>query len=89
MVKSEREHVATLREACITRASGRCEWPTCDAYGDHMAHLVSRGMGGSIAADTLSNVAWLCRYHHDILDGRQHTGLRREVVALFSEYLAR
>ena len=27
-------------------------------------------MGGSSEADTIDNVAWLCRLHHHLLDGR-------------------
>lgn len=52
----------------ITR--GVCEWPGCGHSADHMAHIEPRGMGGRPSVDRLSNVAALCRTHHDILDGR-------------------
>jgi hypothetical protein len=39
-------------------------------------------MGGSKEANTLDNVIMLCRYHHDLFDGRTHEGLKRELAAL-------
>lgn len=42
-----------------------------------MGHLEGTGMGGRESADVLENVAMLCRFHHDLLDGRTHHGLRR------------
>jgi hypothetical protein len=35
-----------------------------------MAHIYGKRMGGSAAEDRLDRVALLCRWHHDILDGR-------------------
>lgn len=82
MVRSDRDRVASLREELIDRAHGRCEWSSCGEWGSDMAHLDGRGMGGSAQRDRLDNVAFLCRFHHDLLDGRSHAGLRREVVKL-------
>ena len=63
-----------LREMAKGRSKGRCEWPGCADPGEHLAHLTHRGMGGSLEANRLSNVAWLCIRHHDCLDGRTALG---------------
>lgn len=42
-----------------------------------MAHLKGVGMGGSRHRDELDNVAILCQYHHDWLDGRMLPNGRR------------
>jgi hypothetical protein len=52
-----------------------------------MAHIVGKGMGGSREANTLDNVIMLCRYHHDLFDGRTHEGLHRELAALLRSLL--
>jgi hypothetical protein len=44
-------------------------------------------MGGRESADTISNVAMLCRVHHDLLDGRTHAGLRRELGILLTAWV--
>lgn len=73
-------NVDELREQTRQRAGDRCEWSHCGAYGEQLAHLHHRGMGGSDQANEIGNVMWLCREHHDLLDGRTHAGLRREMV---------
>ncbi|HHH27370.1 MAG TPA: HNH endonuclease [Polyangiaceae bacterium] len=70
MPRSDPNLVRRLRDRVIDRARGRCEWPQCRDPGSEMAHVWPRRMGGSPAADRLDNVLWLCRRHHDILDGR-------------------
>ncbi len=77
MPYSTRTQMAGLRQAAVTRASGRCEWPGCADLGEQLAHLTHRGMGGSLTANRLSNVAWLCIRHHDCLDGRTRLGTLR------------
>jgi hypothetical protein len=47
-----------------------------------MAHLEPKGMGGRKSVNRLDNVIILCRYHHDLFDGRTHEGLKRELAAL-------
>lgn len=69
-----------LREQARRRNGDHCEWSHCGAYGEQLAHLHHRGMGGSELANRLNNVMWLCQMHHDLLDGRQHAGLRRELA---------
>ena len=61
-----------LREQVIARAGDRCEWAGCHDYGEEMAHITGSGAGGDPKGirDTLDNVAWLCVWHHHLLDGR-------------------
>lgn len=59
-----------LRAYVRDRAWGLCEWPRCGDPGDEMAHVYGIGMGGRPSADRPENVAWLCRRHHSMLDGR-------------------
>ena len=66
-----------IREMAKTRSEGRCEWPGCVDWGEQLAHLTHRGMGGSPKANRLDNVAWLCVRHHDCLDGRTGLGTLR------------
>ena len=67
-----------LRVQVMDRAGGRCEFPACSLPGElQMAHLRGSGMGGSKYRDTLENLAALCPYHHDWLDGRLLANGRR------------
>ena len=78
-----------LREMAKTRSKDRCEWPGCADPGQHLAHLTHRGMGGSLEANRLSNVAWLCIRHHDCLDGRTALGtLRWELKEMMRTVIA-
>ena len=77
MVTATREELADLRRSVAERALGACEWPGCDDGGRVVAHLSHRGMGGSAERNTLSNVAWMCERHHDVLDGRTGLGTLR------------
>lgn len=74
--------VASLREAVLVRARGRCEWPearveavagyrivACGRPMIELAHLHSRGMGGSVEADQLNNVIAACAVHARVTDG--------------------
>lgn len=88
MPKSTSEELAALRSELVALAGGRCEWPECAAWGEQMAHLKHRGMGGSRIANRIDNVAWLCVWHHDILDGRTVVGRAREVSALLGLVVA-
>ena len=79
-----------LRHEAFIRAGFRCEWSLCKTTDDlRLAHLRAKGMGGSPSANVLSNVACLCRFHHDILDGRTTAGRQREVRTLLEHYLQR
>lgn len=62
---------ATLRELV-----SECEWPRCQLHGAEVAHLTSRGMGGTPDGrrNTLDNVAWLCTDHARISDGLYGSG---------------
>ena len=59
-----------LREAVGVASKGICEWAACSSRGTDMAHIKAAGMGGAISHDTLDNVAFLCHFHHDVLDFR-------------------
>jgi 5-methylcytosine-specific restriction endonuclease McrA len=59
-----------LRRDCYERDGGQCVWEGCGKpllwesgsfNSMHMAHIVSRGAGGS---DVISNVRSLCAFHH-------------------------
>ena len=86
-MKSNRKDLAELRRQAEAVAGGVCEWPGCDERGEEMAHLEHRKMGGSIEVNHLRNVAWLCKWHHDIFDGRQLSGSREAVRNLMAGYL--
>lgn len=75
-----------LRDAVFRRARGRCEWSRCTDYASDLAHIRGLGRGGNPdgSRDTLENCAALCRYHHDLLDGRQRMRLW-EVESLLIE----
>ena len=66
-----------LRTAVAERAKGICEWSLCVDAGEQLAHIRGIGRGGNPdgTRDVLSNVTWLCRYHHDLLDGRERMKL--------------
>ena len=68
---------AELRAQVIMRANFRCEWAGCESPGEEMAHITGSGMGGDPKGtrDVLDNVAYLCKTHHDMLDGRVRMSL--------------
>lgn len=77
---------AELRPIVYERDGG-CVWPGCTlllTQGNplEMAHLRHRGMGGSKTANTPDNAVMLCRWHHDVFDGRQGQGKTRVELAL-------
>lgn len=77
-----------LRAEALERDGG-CVWPQCTGTEPlEMAHIRGIGMGGRPSADTLDNVAILCRFHHALLDGRSHFRLRVELSNLLSAYLS-
>lgn len=78
-----------LREFVIERSRGGCEWTSCVNRGEQLAHIEGIGMGGRPSADTEDNVWFLCVFHHDLFDGRSHAGLRRELVRLVKEVMAK
>jgi len=70
------ESLSPLREEALKRAGGRCEWAYCnDNKWLELAHIQGIGMGGSKSRKfDINNVAILCKWHHDIYDGRQSSG---------------
>ena len=81
------ERRESLRDQVIWRSRGGCEHPGCLATGSQMAHIRGVGMGGRPSADTLDNAMWVCQFHHDVLDGREHHGLRRAMGDLYAEII--
>ena len=75
--------IAPLRAEVFARARGYCEWPTCVEPASELAHLHSRGMGGSAEADSADNVMAACWLHARITDGH-HPASKDETVRMFS-----
>ncbi len=65
-----------MREVALKRANYACEWAYCtDNKWLELAHIQGIGMGGSKKRKfNMNNVAILCKWHHDIYDGRQSSG---------------
>ncbi len=77
--RSERaERRGGLRTSVVDRSGGTCEWPSCGVPAAHMAHIRGIGRGGDPTGvrDNERNVAMLCVWHHDLLDGRVPMKLR-------------
>ena len=78
-----------LRAEALERDGWQCAWPTCDVEASwlEMAHIWPIGMGGRRDADVIDNVWMLCKYHHDLFDGRVPQK-QREYRALAAAYVA-
>lgn len=88
MPKSSAAVLAALREEVFARDGG-CVWPGCHFLNRpldepiQLAHLTHRGMGGSVEANTPENCVTLCRFHHDIFDGRDgSSNTKRELAVM-------
>ena len=68
---------AELRAQVIMRANVRCEWAGCESPGEERAQITGIGAGGDPKGirDTLHNTCFLCKFHHDMLDGRRRMSL--------------
>ena len=74
-----------LRNQAMLRDGGMCQWPPYCPLGPlEMAHVIPAGSGGK---DTIDNVVMLCKWHHDMHDGRVPRKLR-EYRMLWSAFLA-
>lgn len=63
-----------LRAEAMERDHGQCQWPNCGRGRLlEMAHIIPSGSGGK---DHIENVVMLCKYHHDMHDGREQRKLR-------------
>jgi len=79
-----------LRELALDRANYCCEWPEC--YSKEwleLAHIVGIGMGGRNKKEKYDpdNVVILCKFHHDIYDGRTISMAKKEYRTLLLSYL--
>lgn len=82
--------LSKIREIALQRANYQCEWEDCgDKKWLELAHILDIGMGGRDATSKydLNNVCILCKYHHDIYDGRDTKGSKRAYRALLTGYL--
>lgn len=85
----KRPNLSNLREDALKRANYKCEWANCnDGKWLELAHLVGIGMGGmnNKVSNDLNNVMMMCKYHHDMYDGRT-TFKKREYTAILLDYL--
>lgn len=80
----------TIRQQIRQRSQGRCEWPLCLSPAVQVAHIRGKGLGGNPdgSRDVVSNLAHLCLFHHDMLDGRRRMKLW-EVESLLLEVIAK
>lgn len=85
------ESLSPIREEAMKRAGGRCEWAYCnDNKWLELAHIQGIGMGGSKKRKyDINNVAILCKWHHDVYDGRQNVGSKAAYRDLLKGYLKR
>lgn len=64
------------QRAAVLGRDGRCVWPGCvfrlsSINPLECAHLKHRGMGGGASRNDPENAVMLCKFHHDVFDGRQ------------------
>jgi len=86
------DNLSEIRELALKRANYACEWAYCtDKNWLELAHILGIGMGGRDKQSKydLNNVAILCKYHHDIYDGRRNNGTKRAYRDLLMGYLKR
>ena len=79
-----------IKKDALYRARYRCEWADCtESQWLELAHIVQIGYGGMNAKlkYDFENVCILCKYHHDIFDGRNTKGTKRAMNALVGEYM--
>ena len=82
--------LSEIREEAMQRANSQCEWAYCnDNKWLELAHIKDIGMGGRDAKIKyeFDNVCILCKYHHDIYDGRNTKGTKRAMISLLKAYL--
>lgn len=64
-----------VRAIVSARRNGLCCWPGCYEWGKEVAHLQSRGAGGSKHRDTPENTMWACWKHARHSDGEAAGGM--------------
>ena len=84
---AKRPNLSSLRKKALKRAKYICEGSNCnDGKWLEMAHLVGIGMGGknNSKANDINNEMIMCKFHHDMYDGRT-IGKKREYTELLIE----
>ena len=79
-----RARMRQLREQLQEVQGYQCAIPSCTEKWVHVAHIEGSGNGGRLSTYVIGNVCGLCRYHHDVFDGRQlqdRQKLLRELLA--------
>ena len=80
--------LSKIRQQALKRAFYKCEWPECDDnQWLELAHIKDIGMGGrdALIKFELDNVCMLCKFHHDVYDGRNMK--KREIRKLLKSHL--
>ena len=81
--------VAGLREAVLALQGPLCIMPGCSDPWVDRAHIEPSGMGGRPSLANGENLVGLCRYHHDIFDGRSMAGRQRMLRVLMRSHADR
>jgi len=86
---TQNQDITSIREQAMERAGYKCEWAECNDGGWlELAHIHGIGMGGNKKRKfDINNVAILCKWHHDIYDGRQSSGHSKAYRDLLTAYL--
>lgn len=82
--------LSKIRLEALKRARYKCEWADCnESEWLELAHIIGIGYGGMNAKIKydINNVCMLCKYHHDIFDGRNTKGTKRAMNQLLGAYM--
>lgn len=86
-MKDRRELMDRTREDLDSWQGSRCAMPGCTDSWTDPAHIEGSGSGGRRSTYSIENMVGLCRYHHDVFDGRDLAGRQRMLRDLMREYV--
>lgn len=66
-----------MRDSIMARQGAECLVPDCPDPWVDGAHIEPSGAGGRPSTYTPKNIIGLCRFHHDVFDGRELHGRQR------------
>ena len=72
----------SLNDQMLTLQGPACLLPDCTDPWVDKAHIEPSGMGGQPSLSNPENLVGLCRYHHDVFDGRELHGRQRMLRTL-------